>query len=70
MIQDKINGLKKALLYSYQAATIVTADEDGEFTDKSKKFRALINPDKNTGDYDTNVLSIPYEDICLNSDNK
>ena len=58
-IKDKLHGLKKSLLYSYQAATIIL--EDG------REFRCLINPNKETGDYDNKILSIPYKDICLNS---
>lgn len=58
MIQDKLRSLKKALLYSYQAQTIELAD--------GRHFRCLINPDKETEDYDNKIISIPYEDICLN----
>ena len=57
-IKDKLRGLKKALLYSYQAATAVLSD--------GKEFRCLINPDKNKPAYDNKILSIPYKDICLN----
>ena len=57
-INDKLNGLKKALLYSYQAATAKLSD--------GKEFRCLINPDKNKPAYDNKILSIPYKDICLN----
>ena len=60
MITDKLRTLKKALLYSYQAATAVL--EDG------REFRCLINPDKLKNDYDNKILSIPYYDICLNKD--
>lgn len=67
MQKDKLRSLKKSLLYSYQAVTIALMDENNEFSEDSKKFRALINPDKNKGDYDDKILSIPYEDICLNS---
>ena len=58
-INDKLNGLKKALLYSYQAATAKLSD--------GKEFRCLINPDKNKPAYDNKILSIPYKDICLNA---
>lgn len=58
MQKAKLNSLKKALLYSYQAATAVLAD--------GREFRCLINPNKETGDYDNKILSIPYEDVCLN----
>jgi hypothetical protein len=52
---DKLRSLKKALLYSYQAETIVL--EDG------REFRALINPDKLKNDYDNKILSVPFKDI-------
>lgn len=58
-INDKLRSLKKALLYSYQAATAVL--EDG------RQFRCLINPDKNKPAYDNKIISIPYRDICLNA---
>lgn len=58
-INDKLRGLKRALLYSYQAATAILAD--------GKEFRCLINPDKNKPAYDNKILSIPYKDICLNA---
>lgn len=57
-IKDKLKGLKKALLYSYQAETAVLADE--------REFRCLINPDKIKEDYDNKEISIPFKDICLN----
>lgn len=60
MNEDKLRGLKKALLYSYQAATAVLSD--------GKEFRCLINPDKLKPDYDNRVLSIPFKDICLNAE--
>lgn len=58
MIQDKLTGLRRSLLYSYQAETITLND--------GRKFRCLINPNKETTDYDNKIISIPYEDICLN----
>lgn len=58
MIQDKLKSLKKALLYSYQAATAVLKD--------GRQFRCLINPDKNKPDYDNKIISIPFKDVCLN----
>ena len=57
-IKDKERGLKKALLYSYQAATAILKD--------GKQFRCLINPDKNKPAYDNKILSIPYRDVVLN----
>lgn len=61
--KDKLTGLKRALLYSYQAQTISFEYEGQEY-----QFRCLINTDKTKGDYDNKVLSIPYEDIRLNGD--
>ena len=58
-INDKLRGLKRALLYSYQAATATLSD--------GKEVRCLINPDKNKPAYDNKILSIPYKDICLNA---
>lgn len=60
MQKDKLRTLKKALLYSYQAETAIL--EDG------REFRCLINPDKLKNDYDNKILSIPYYDICLNTE--
>ena len=59
IIKDKLNSLKKALLYSYQAETIQLND--------GREFKCLINPNKETADYDNKIISIPYKDICLNS---
>lgn len=58
-INDKLRGLKRALLYSYQAATAILSN--------GQEFRCLINPDKNKPAYDNKILSIPYKDICLNT---
>ena len=60
MTNDKLRTLKKALLYSYQAETIIL--EDG------REFRCLINPDKLKNDYDNKIISIPFYDICLNKE--
>ena len=60
MISGKLESLKRALLYSYQAATAIL--EDG------REFRCLINPDKLKTNYDDKIISIPFEDICLNAD--
>lgn len=65
MVEGKLRSLKKALLYSYQSATIVVADRDNP-ENYTNKFRCLINPDKLKNDYDNKILSIPYEDIQLN----
>ena len=58
-INDKLRSLKKALLYSYQAATAILSN--------GQEFRCLINPDKNKPAYDNKIISIPYKDICLNA---
>ena len=60
MNEDKLRGLKKALLYSYQAATAILPGD--------REFRCLINPDKLKTDYDNRIISIPFKDICLNTD--
>lgn len=57
MDEDKVRSLRKALLYSYQAATCELAD--------GRQFRCLINPDKDKPDYDNKIISIPYKDIEL-----
>ena len=51
MQKDKLRSLRKALLYSYQSVTIALPDEEGNFSEESQKFRALINPDKNKLEY-------------------
>lgn len=58
MINDKLKSLKKAMIYSYQAATVKFMD--------GRKFKCLINPDKIKEMFDQKILSIPFEDICLN----
>ncbi|MBQ0142048.1 MAG: hypothetical protein KBT06_04490, partial [Prevotellaceae bacterium] len=58
MNDGKLWSLKKALNSSYQAITLQTND--------GRWFKALLNPSKVSEDYDTKILSIPYEDICLN----
>lgn len=58
MSKGKVKTLKKALLYSYQAETAILSD--------GREFRCLINPDKNKPDYDNKIISIPFQDICLN----
>lgn len=60
MIGDKLKSLRKALLYSYQAETIELAD--------GRQFKCLINPNKLNMDLDDKMLSIPFEDICLNNE--
>ena len=60
MNQDKLRTLKKALFNSYQAETAVLAD--------GREFKCLINPNKLKPDYDEKIISIPFEDICLNAE--
>lgn len=65
MQSDKLKGLKKALLYSYQAATAIIPTTDAEGNIINKEFRCLINPDKLNPEYDNKIISIPYEDVNL-----
>ena len=58
MNHDKLWSLKRALHYSYQGQTAIL--EDG------REFKCLINHDKLKEDYDDKIISIPYEDVCLN----
>ena len=60
MNSDKLRSLRKALLYSYQAQTAILSD--------NREFRCLINHDKLKEDYDDKIISIPYDDICLNAE--
>lgn len=62
MNKDKLKSLKKALLYSYQSATARLSD--------GREFRCLINPDHLKNQYDDKIISIPFEDICLNKERK
>lgn len=62
MNADKLRSLKKAMTASYQVATAILAD--------GRQFKCLINPDKIKNTYDNKILSIPFEDICLNSPKK
>lgn len=55
MNEDKLRSLKKAMLYSYQAATAIL--EDG------REFRCLINPDKTKTEYRDKIISIPFADV-------
>lgn len=60
MNDSKLRSLRKALLYSYQAATAILAD--------GREFKCLINPDQLDNDYDNKIISIPFTDICLNAE--
>lgn len=69
MIQDKLKSLKKALLYSYQAGTLVIDNpnfKEGLDEPTTLEFRCLMNSDKLTFNDDKKMLSIPFKDICLN----
>lgn len=54
MIKGKYLTFKKALLYSYQAAEISKLDSE-------EIYKVLINPDKNSTNYDDKILSIDYK---------
>ena len=60
MNEDKLRTLKRALLYSYQSATAILEDK--------REFRCLINSNKMSNDLDNKIISIPFEDICLNEE--
>lgn len=62
MRTDKLRGLRTALFNSDQAETVVLND--------GREFKCLINPSKINKDEDIKLLSIPFKDICLNSDRK
>lgn len=66
MIADKLRSLKKALLYSYQAGTMVVDNPYEDYDVDSLEFRCLMNPDKLTFDADLKMLSVPFKDVCLN----
>ena len=57
---DKLRTLKKALLYSYQAATAIMPD--------GREFRCLLNKNKLSMDLDDKIISMPFKDICLNAE--
>ena len=59
MVSDKLSSLKRSLGLSYQTATAVLAD--------GREFKCLINPNKIDWEIDDKMLSIPYENICLTS---
>ncbi len=56
--KDKLRGLRQALKFSYQSETVILND--------GREFKALINRDNLKKNYDDKILSIPYQDICLN----
>lgn len=72
MIKDKQRTLHRALLYSYQAASIEMVQRNTEVLEIEPsgvdadmgvygEIRALINPDKVKQDYDDKIVSIDYE---------
>ena len=66
MVADKLWSMKSAIHGgAYQQATVLLQENqtDNLFT---RKFKALINPDKLKNDYDQKIISIPYKDIQLN----
>ena len=67
MIEDKLKSLKKALLYSYQAGTMIIDNPEDNELPEQLEFRCLMNPDKRTFEADKMMLSVPFEDICLNA---
>ena len=58
MKSSKVKTLKRTLLYSYQSQTAILSD--------GREFRCLINKDKTKIYSDDKIISIPFEDICLN----
>ena len=66
MIEDKLKSLKKALLYSYQAGTMIIDNPDKDSELETLEFRCLMNPDKRTFEADKMMLSVPFKDVCLN----
>jgi hypothetical protein len=54
--------LAGALNYSYQSATAGLAD--------GREFRCLINPNKISMELDDKMISIPFQDYCLNSESQ
>lgn len=58
MRKDKLRALQQAMRNSYQAETLILAD--------GREFRCLINPNKLSMELDDKMLSVPFEDVCLN----
>lgn len=58
LIKDKERSMKKAI-YSYQGQTAILND--------GREFKCLINPNKETYEYDDMILSIPFKDVCVNA---
>lgn len=66
MRQDKLRGLKKALLYSYQSA-VVSIYHPAQQVTQDNQFRCLINHDKLKVDYEDKIISIPFQEPPLGS---
>jgi hypothetical protein len=62
MIADKKRSLDDSLWRSYQSATAVM------MMNEEKEFRCLINPNKLSMELDDKVISINYEETCLNGE--
>ena len=60
MDKRKLDTLRKALFASYQSETIRNK--------LNQEFKCLINPDVKSIEADHKILSIPFEDIQLNSE--
>lgn len=60
MNKDKARTLKKVFLAAYQRATAILSD--------GREFYCLMNPDKLTENNNDNIISIPFDDICLNKE--
>ena len=58
MQADKLKSLKKALLYSYQAATAILQD--------GREFKCLINPDKNSSKI-KDIYIYPFRRLITNN---
>ena len=78
MREDKLKALRKALLYSYQAAVVRLKNkyydpeaEEGTYESYPfVEFRCLINHDKLKVAYEDKIISIPFEDVCLTLNNE
>lgn len=69
MRQDKLRGLKKALLYSYQSAIVQKYDPLTQNVEENA-FRCLINHDKLKVDYQDKIISIPFQQIPVGKTEK
>ena len=65
MREDKLRGLKKALLYSYQAAIVSKYNPTLQQVEINQ-FRSLINHDKLKVDYEDKIISIPFQEKPIN----